>query len=100
MNNSVFGKTMENVRNYIDIKIVTTNKERNRLVLEQVYDEIKHISENLIIIEMKKTDVRMTKPMYLGLSILDISKTLMYEFWYDYIKPMYEDKSKVMLHRY
>ena len=45
--------------------------------------------------EIKKTDVRMTKPMYLGLSILDISKTLMYQFWYDYIKPMYEDKEKL-----
>ena len=85
MNNSFFGKTMENVRNYRDIKIVATNKERNRLVLEPNYHTTKRISESLLIIEMKKTKVRMTKPLYLGLSILDISKTIIYEFQYDYI---------------
>ena len=49
-------------------------------------------------IEMKKTRVKMVKPLYLGMSILDISKTLMYEFWYDYIKPKYGDRA--MLYRY
>ena len=83
MNNSVFGKTMENVRNHKDIKIVTTNRQRNKLVSEPNYHTTKHISENLLIIEMKKTEVKMNKPIYLGLSILDISKTRMYEFWYD-----------------
>ena len=78
---------MENVRNHRDIKIVTTNKQRNKLVSEPNYHTTKHISENLLIIEMKKTEVKMNKPIYLGLSILDISKTNMYEFWYDYIKP-------------
>ena len=46
-------------------------------------------------IEMKKTRVKMVKPLYLGMSILDISKTLMYEFWYDYVKPKYKDKAKL-----
>ena len=46
-------------------------------------------------IEMKKTKVKMTKPQYLGMPILDISKTLMYEFWYDYIKPKYGDRAKL-----
>ena len=80
MTSSVFGKTIENVRNYRDIKIVTTNKERNRLVSEPNYHTAKYISKILLIIEMKKTKVKMTKPIYLGLSILDISKMLMYEF--------------------
>ena len=95
MTSSVFGKTIENVRNYRDIKIVTTNKERNRLVSEPNYHTAKYISKILLIIEMKKTKVKMTKPIYLGLSILDISKMLMYEFWYDYIKPKYGDKAQL-----
>ena len=85
MNNSVFGKTMENVINHKDIKLLTTNEKRNKLVSEPNYHTTKHFSENLLAIEMKKTKVKMNKPVYLGMSILDISKTLMYEFWYDYI---------------
>ena len=95
MNNAVFGKTMENVRKHRDIKLVTTNEQRNKLVSEPNYHTTKHISENLLIIEMKKTEVKMNKPIYLGMSILDISKTLMYKFWYDYIKPKYKNKAKL-----
>ena len=85
MNNSVLGKTMENVRKYRDIKLVTTEKGRVKLVSETSYHTTKHFSDNLLAIEMKKTKVKMNKPLYLGMSTLDISKTLMYEFWYDYI---------------
>ena len=95
MNSAVFGKTMENVRRHRDIKLVTTDKRRNQLVSEPNYHTTKHFSENLLAIEMKKTKVKMNKPIYLGMSILDISKTLMYEFWYDYIKPKYQDKAKL-----
>ena len=95
MNNSVFGKTMENVRNHRDIKLVTSDKRRKRLVSEPNYHSHKKFSEHLMAIEMKKTRVKMTKPLYLGMSILDISKTLMYEFWYDYVKPKYKDKAKL-----
>ena len=95
MNNSVFGKTMENVRNHRDIKIVTTNKQRNKYASEPNYHTTKRISKNLLIMEMKKTEVKMNKPIYLGQAILDISKTLMYEFWYDYIKLKYEDKARL-----
>ena len=87
MNNSVFGKTMENIRKHKDIKLVTTDKKRNKLVSEPNYHTINLISEDLSIIEMKKTKVKMSKPIYLGLSILESSKILMYEFWYDYMKP-------------
>ena len=95
MNNSVFGKTMENIRNHRDIKIVTTNKQRNKLASEPNYHTTKNISKNLLIIKMKKTEVKMNKPIYLGQAILDISKILMYEFWYDYIKPKYGDKARL-----
>ena len=95
MNNSVFGKTMENVRNHRDIKLVTSDKRRKRLVSEPNYHSHKKFSDHLMAIEMKKTRVKMTKPLYLGMSILDISKILMYEFWYDYINPKYGDRAKL-----
>ena len=95
MNNSVFGKTMENVRKHKDIKLVTTDRNRSKLVSEPNYHTINLISEDSSIIEMKKTKVKMNKPIYLGLSILEISKTLTYEFWYDYIKPKYNDNVRL-----
>ena len=95
MNNSVFGKTMENVRNHRDIKLVTTDKRRSILASEPNYHSTKYISKDLLIMEMKKVEVKMNKPIYLGQAILDISKTLMYEFCYDYIKPKYEDKARL-----
>ena len=95
MNNSVFGKTMENIRKHRDIKLVTTDRKRSTLVSEPNYHTIDLISEDLSIIEMKKTKVKMNKPIYLGLSILEISKILMYEFWYDYMKPKYNDNVRL-----
>ena len=95
MNNAVFGKTMENARKHTDIKLVTTDRKRSKLVSEPNYHTMNYVSENLSIIEMKRTKVKMNKPIYLGLSILEISKLLMYEFWYDYMKPKYDDKVKL-----
>ena len=95
MNNSVFGKTMENERKHRDIKLVTADKRRNQLVSQPNYHTTKWCSGNLLAIEMKETKVKMNKLVYLGLSILEISKTLTYEFWYDYIKPKYSDNVKL-----
>ena len=95
MNNAVFGKAMENVRKHRDIKLVATDKKRNKLVSEPNYHTINYISENLSIIEMRGTKVKMNEPIYLGLSILEISKILIYEFWYDYMKPKYDDNVKL-----
>ena len=95
MNNSVFGKTREHVRNHRDIKLITTDKRRKRLVSGPNYHSHKNFSEHLMAIEMKKTRVKMIKPLYLGMSILDISKTFMYKFWYDYIGPKDGDKAKL-----
>ena len=95
MNNAVFGKTMENVRKHRDIKLVTTDKKRSKLVSEPNYHTMDYILKDLSIIEIKKTKIKMNKPKYLGLSILDISKILMYEFWYDYMKPQYSNDVKL-----
>ena len=87
---------MENVRNYRDIKLVTIDKQRKKLVSGPNYHTQKKISEHLMVTEMKKkTKVKMNKPIYIGMSILGISKTLIYEFWYDYIKPKYEAAAKL-----
>ena len=95
INNAVFGKTMENVRKHRDIKLVTTDERRNRLVSEPDYHITKWFSENLLAIEMRKTKAKMNQPIYLGLSILEISKRLMYEFSYNYMKQKYNDNLKL-----
>ena len=96
MNNSVFGKAVENVKKHKDIKLVTTDKRRNQLVSDPFYQKTEWFSKDLLGIEMKKIKAKMNKPVYPGLSILKISKTLIYEFWwYDYIKPKYQDKGKL-----
>ena len=86
---------MKNVRKHRDIKLVTTDKRRNQLVSKPNYHTTKWFSEKLLAIEMKRTKVKMNQPIYLGLSILEISKTVMYEFWYDYMKPKYGDNVKL-----
>ena len=78
---------MENVRKHRDIKLVTTDKRRNQLVSEPNYHKTKWFSEDLLAIEIKKTKVKLNKPVYLGLLKLELSRALMYEFWYDYIEP-------------
>ena len=93
MNNAVFRKAMENVRKYRDTKLVTTDKRRNQLASEPNYHTTKYFLENLMAIEVKKTKAKMNKPIYLGMPILDISKTIMYEFWYDNINPKYRDRA-------
>ena len=86
INNAVFGKTMGNVRKQRDIKLVTKDKRRNRLVLESNHDTTKCFTEDLLAIEMKKAKAKTNKPVYLRMYILEINKTLIYELWYDYIK--------------
>ena len=95
MNKSVFGKTMENVRNCRDIKLIATEQRRKKLTSKPNYDSCKQFNYDLMAIEMKATEVLMNKPIAVGQAILDISKTLMYEFWYDYLKPKYQDNIKL-----
>ena len=80
MNNSVFGKTMENVRKFRNIKLITTDKRRSQLVSKPNYHLRKYFSKNILAFEMKKIKVKMNKLKCLGFSILEIRKTLMYEF--------------------
>ena len=95
MNNAVFGKNMKNVREHRDIKLVTTERRRNYLVSEPNYHTTKFFTENLLAIEMKKTSTLWNKPVYLGFSILELIKMLMHEFWHNYVKLKYGEKSKL-----
>ena len=96
MNNSVFGKTMENIRNRVDIKLVNNKKQAEKLSAKPNLKHCNIFSENLLSIHMKKTKLTFDKPVYLGMCILDLSKTLMYEFHYNYIKQKYGDKAKLL----
>ena len=96
MNNSVFGKTMENIRNRVDVKLVNTEEKLRKLVAKPNFRSRKIFSENLVSVHMKKTSLTMNKPVYLGMCILDLSKTIMYDFHYNYIKPKYGDKAKIL----
>ena len=84
MSNAVLRKTMDNLRQHGDLKLVKTERRRNYLVSEPNYHTTKSFVEKLLAIEMKKYS---NKYVYLGLSILELSKILMHEFWYDYVKP-------------
>ena len=96
MNNSVFGKTMENIRNRVNIKLTTTGEQFKKLTAKPNYESRKIFNENLVSVHMKKTSLTMNKPVYLGMSILDLSKTLMFDFHYKYIIPKYGNKAKLL----
>ena len=80
MNNAVFRKTMENVRKHRNIKLIATKRKRNYLVSQPNYHTTKFFTKNLLATEMRKTQILMNNPVCLGLSILDLSKTVMHEF--------------------
>ena len=93
--NSIYGRTVQNDRKHRDIKLITAEYKRNKLASEPNYHSTKCISKHLLVMEMKKTEVKMNKPIYLGQAVLDLSNTLMFEFWYDYLKLMYGDKIRL-----
>ena len=96
MNNSVFGKTMENVRNRVDIRLVNDEKKWNKLAKQHNLKSATIFSESLVAVHMRRTSVKLNKPIYLGMSILGISKTLMYYYHYNYFKQKYGDDAKLL----
>ena len=114
INNAAFGKTMENVRKNRNIKLVTTEKRSmtvafsmkyekrsmKYLVWKPHYDTANFFTENLLAIELKKTETLIIKLVYLGLSILELSKILMFKFWYDYVKTKIWWKSNIVFYGY
>ena len=96
MNNSVFGKTMENLRKRVDVRLVTDEKKLLKLTSKPTYVSSKIFNENLVAVHKIKETLTLNRPAYVGMCILDLSKTLMYDFHYNYIKEIYGNKAKLL----
>ena len=96
MNNSVFGKTMENIRKRVDVRLVTSKEKLLKLASKPTYVSSKIFNENLVAVHKIKETLTMNRPAYIGMCILDLSKTLMYDFHYNYIKHKYDNKAKLL----
>ena len=96
MNNSVFGKTMENIRKRVDVRLVTDEKKLLKMTSKPTYVSSKIFNENLVAVHKIKETLTLNRPAYVGMCILDLSKTLIYDFHYNYIKSKYGDKAKLL----
>ena len=96
MNNAVFGKTMENVRKRINLELVSNTERLEKLIARPEFKDRTIFSENLAAIHLMKTSVKFDKPIYIGQAVLDLSKTLMYNYYYKILKSKYEDKLQLL----
>ena len=96
MNNSIFGKTMENLRKRVDVRLVTNEKKLDKLTSKPTYVSSKIFNENLMAVHKVKETLTLNRPAYVGMCILDLSKTLMYDFHYNYIKKKYNNRAKLL----
>ena len=96
MNNSVFCETLQNIKNRVDIRLITSDKVAQKPAAKPNHDRCTIFDENLIGVHMKKTKLYFNKPVYLCMNILDLNKSLMYDFHYNYIKTKYGDKAKLL----
>ena len=96
MNNSVFGKTIENIRKRQNVLLVDDRKKATKLTTKPNFDRATIIDRNLIAVHMKKTEIYFNKPVYVGQAILDLSKTLMFDFHYNYIRKKYDSKAELL----
>ncbi|XP_024867540.1 uncharacterized protein LOC112451868 [Temnothorax curvispinosus] len=99
MNNAVFGKTMENVQDHVDVRLVTCWDERygaEAMIAKPNFHSRSVFAEDLMAVELRRLEVRLNKPIYVGMSILEISKTRVYDFHYDYMVPLYRERCKIM----
>ena len=96
MNNSVFGKTMENIRKRVDVRLVTDENKLLKMAAKPTYVSTKIFNENLVAVHKIKETLTLNRPAYVGMCILDLRKTLMYDFHYSYIKQKYGSKAKLL----
>ena len=96
MNNSVFGKTMENLRKRVDVRLVTNEKKLDKLTSKPIFVSSKIFNENLMAVHKVKETLTLNRPAYVGMCILDLSKMLMYDFHYNYIKKKYNNRARLL----
>ena len=96
MNNGVFGKTMENLRKRVDVRLVTNEKKLDKLTSKPTYVSSKIFNENLMAVHKVKETLTLNRPAYVGMCILDLSKMLMYDFHYNYIKKKYNNRARLL----
>ena len=96
MNNSVFGKTMENFRERVAVRLVTNEKKPDKLTAKPTYVSSKIFNENLMAVPKVKEMLTLNRPAYVGMCILDLSKTLMYDFHYNHIKKKYNNRARLL----
>ena len=97
MSNSVYGKTMENIRKRQNIKLCNSGKQVSKLITKPTYKHRTVIDENMVLVHMLSNKLKLDKPIYVGWAILELSKLEMYKFWYDIIKPYFGDKAKLLM---
>ena len=96
MNNAVYGKTIENLRNRIDVKLVSNKKDYLKWTSKSSFMSHKKLDNDLVVIRKNKVTLRLNKPAYTGIYILELGKILRYEFYYDYIKNKYGNNSRLL----
>jgi hypothetical protein len=96
MNNIVFGKSMENVRNYRNIKLAANQRKLDKLVADPRFKELQVFTDDLVAVSLEHDTVTLNKPIYVGFSVLELSKLLMYQFHYGYIKDRFGDRAKLL----
>ena len=100
MNNAIYGKTMENLRNRINVRLINDEKDYLKCTLKPGYMSHKVFDNNLVAIRKSKVTLKLNKPAYIGMCILEMSKVLMYEFHYDCIKKRWQEiKTIIYRHR-
>ena len=97
MNNSVFGKTIENIRKRQNVELIDDRKKALKLSSKPNFDRVTIFDEHLVAVHMKKTEVYFNKPIFVGQAILDISKTLMFDFHYNFIRKKYNNKAELLM---
>ena len=95
LNNSVYGKTMENLRNHTTVELVTSKERLRKVIAKPNVKLFKIFHENLAAVEVKKSKLILNRPIYVGMSILNISKAHMYDFFYNHLKPKYGENMKL-----